>query len=150
MRGPMIEDEPESFWVDCVVSLPTPDGTDTFSCQAKVRCADVVDALDLDRWSSMAFRHLWRMAKRSPEHRRRSLTYAKWYIERAMGHGWQVHLFDVIASVLEGVAESHEREGADPLVQIRGIAADLRSRNEYTLDFIGQRFVAEFKATKAP
>jgi len=79
------EHEPYREWVECSVLLPSEDGSskNEVHCKAKLRCDDVIDALDLDRWSAIAFQHLWRSGRQST--RRRHLSSCLWYLKRAIG-----------------------------------------------------------------
>lgn len=71
-------------WVRCTVFLPD-SSAEGFSCLAKVSCADLIDALELDPWAAQAFVHLWDSGSRNVGARRRAiyLANALYCLERA-------------------------------------------------------------------
>lgn len=78
--------QPQHEWVECSVRVPAGDGESSgadVQCLAKVRCDDVIDALDLDRWSAVAFQHLWRSGHSTAQ--RHELSCSLWYLKRAIG-----------------------------------------------------------------
>jgi hypothetical protein len=75
-------DTPQHHWVKCLVRVVGERNIE-LTCDAKLRCDDVIDALDLSRWGAVAFQHLWRSGH--SRHAPRELSQALWYLKRATG-----------------------------------------------------------------
>lgn len=135
----------ECYWVECQVRLPKENRDEAtgafteFRCTAKVGCADVVDALDLDRWATQAFQHLWKSAGRSHDARVKELARAKWCIERSMNRGgrnWQTQACDVVANLLEAAASPE---------QVAELAAGLRQRDKDAVARLAVAYIEEIR-----
>lgn len=138
------------YFVSCTVSVPgdsrDPD-TGRFvqvRCPAKVECADVVDALDLDRWTTQAFQLIWRSGSVSNiKHREKALAEAQWFLERGYTRErhWQSALADVIARVLEDHASDDDAVA---------LAERIRAREEEAMIFVGELYASELTPTRRP
>lgn len=101
--------EPEHQWIECSARVPNLDreGESEIQCKAKVRCDDVIDALDLDRWSAIAFQHLWRSGRTTTS--RREKAVALWYLKRATyGHHAEARTVARVLRHLVEIADSGE------------------------------------------
>ena len=126
-------DPPPHQWVECSVRVPNIErgGETEVQCQAKVRCDDVIDALDLGRWSSIAFQHLWRAALAG--NKKHELGLAVWYLKRASaGHHAEARATARLVRKLVEVADAPD-------------APDLRT---VLLDFARDAEMAEFDAVE--
>lgn len=114
--------EPEPHWVDCSVRVPDLDSDKKteVQCRAKVRCNDVIDALDLDRWTAVAFQHLWRSSERARSQREKEA--ALWYLKRATaGHNAEATSF---AKVLRKLITMADDQGKDLRTLLLSFACD--------------------------
>lgn len=121
--------EPKHQWVECSVRVPSVDktGDAEIQCLAKVRCDDLIDALDLNRWSAVAFQHLWASCRGQSK---RELHLALWYLKRATaGHHAEARAVATLLRKLVELADGDDR--------------DLRSS---LLEFAADAEVAEFAA----
>lgn len=109
-------------WVECTVKVPNPDrgGESEIQCQAKVRCDDVVDALDLSRWTALAFMHLWHSADANPN--QRDLQLALWYLKRACAG--QLAEARAVARLLRMLVHTADDRGTDLRTAILQFATD--------------------------
>lgn len=109
---------PYHEWIECLVRVPSEVGGpgSDIRCPAKVRCDDVIDALDLDRWSTVAFQHLWRSGRSA--HRMHQLDCCLWYLKRAMGdHLAEARSAARLVRELIAVAENDGRTLRDVLLE---------------------------------
>ena len=125
--------EPEHHWVECSVRVPSLDGGESeVQCLAKVRCDDLIDALDLNRWSAVAFQHLWRSAQ--PGRLGRELQLALWYLKRATaGHHAEAR---IMARVLRRVVAIADASDADLRGLLLRFAADAEAAEFDALELI--------------
>ncbi len=107
--------EPEHHWVECSARLPSELGDTEVQTLAKIRCDDVIDALDLPRWSAVAFQHLWRSATTSKPRRHQSL--ALWYLKRACsGHHAEARCIARVIRKLVAIADERDENLRDVLL----------------------------------
>jgi hypothetical protein len=133
------------YWIECRVMLPAERDSTTgepqeFSCQARVQQADVVDALELDRWTTQAFQYIWRAGKKPGESKKKELSKAAWFLQRGVeldGH-WQAALCDVVAAAIErGVDRHGSRTLGLGLMEFVGA---LRSREPEAVAFVAEAY----------
>jgi hypothetical protein len=126
--------EPEHQWVECSVRVPsvTPgDGESEVQCLAKVRCDDLIDALDLNRWPAVAFQHLWRSARSRGG---RELQLALWYLKRATaGHHTEARSTAKVLRRLVEIADAGDGDLRGLLLQF---AADAEAAEFSALELI--------------
>lgn len=142
------------YWVECKVRLPGPRSETSgefqeFMCLAKIQCADVVDALNLDRWTTQAFQYIWRSGRKHGEPQTKELAKAAWFLQRGFtreGH-WQARLCDVVAKVIENVIQTPCGSVALK-VALAGFAAGLRTREASAVEIVAEGYGDEL--VKAP
>lgn len=123
--------EPEQQWVECSVRVPGTAGEIEVKSLAKVRCDDVIDALDLPRWVAVAFQHIWRSAKRTSQ---RELGLALWYLKRATtGHHAEAR---IVARVLRHLVALSERTAMPMHDLVLRLAQDLEAGEFAALEMI--------------
>lgn len=141
------------YWVECKVRLPgersEPDGkTPEFACLAKVQCADVIDALNLDRWTAQAFQYIWRSGRKKGESHVKELAKASWFLHRGVdikGH-WHARLCDVIAKVIEAIPQGERivmSGGGDVAVSLARFVAKLREREIGAVRLVAESYGEE-------
>lgn len=136
------------YWIECVVRLPGDRDDKTgnykdFACTAKVECADVIDALDLDRWTTQAFQYMWRSGRKKGNPATQELAKAAWFLERGFlrGHHWQASACDVVAHVLE---HSLDRYGSQTMpLGLAELAKALRERDPEAVAIVAEAYAEE-------
>lgn len=133
------------YWIECRVMLPADRDSVTgepqeFSCQAKVQVGDVIDALDLDRWTTQAFQYIWRSGKKPGERKRKELSKASWFLSRGVeldGH-WQAALCDTVAAAIERAVDRH---GSQTLgLGLMEFVGSLRSRDPDAVNIVAEAY----------
>lgn len=141
------------YWVECRVRLPGDRDPKTgefkdFACKAKVQVADLIDALDLDRWTTQAFQYIWRSGRKPGENTGKELAKAAWFLQRGVeiDNHWQSALCDVVAAVIE---RSLDRHGSQTVaLGLSEFADSLRKRNLEAVQLVVDCYGDEL--TKAP
>jgi hypothetical protein len=141
------------YWVECRVSLPADRDAisgepQEFSCMAKVQVSDLIDALDLDRWTTQAFQYIWRSGRKPGEGKQKELSKAGWFLQRGveMKNHWQASLVDVVASCIERALQRH---GSQTLaLGLSTFAEELRNRVPEAIQVVADAYGNEL--TKVP
>jgi len=143
------------YWVKCRVQLPAERDSisgepQEFSCMAKVQVADLIDALDLDRWTTQAFQYIWRSGRKPGEGKQKELSKAGWFLKRGveLKNHWQAALCDVLATSIERLLEKKGPESRTLALALSQFANDLRKRDPEAIALVANAYGDEL--TKAP
>jgi len=140
------------YWIQCAVSVPSPDGSASeVTMQAKVEASDVIDALDLDRWTCQAFQYLWRSGRKPGQRLVKELSKAQWCLNRsvhAFDSDWQATTMDTVARTLEFLLEKFPAETLGATMM--ALARDIRQRDPRAVTLIASSYAEELTRQLPP